>query len=68
MQYFKFSPNAFFYESQFYQNLSEQLKIKVIQEQLKIDEEDDRELFIIPSFCEKFKYLFFDKEFSLNME
>ena len=30
MQYFKFSPNAFFYESQFYQNLSEHLKIKVI--------------------------------------
>lgn len=58
-EYFKVSPSAFFCENEFYKDLSNNLKVKLMVDELGQKTKDNEDL-ILPSFREKFNFLFDD--------
>ena len=59
IDYYKVSPNAFFAENEFYQDLSENLKILLVKDYLinpKVNNED----LLLNQIFHTFKYLFSD--------
>ena len=56
LKYFQGSPNSFFADNEFYQNLSKRLKVKVVKENIHL------------TFQKNFDTLFFDHEFGFKAD
>lgn len=68
LQYFKSSPNVYFIENEFFNNLSEKIKTKLILENFSVksgnkSNEENLEALVMPNFVQNFDYLFEDKAY-----
>ena len=63
LHYFKMSPNVYFLENKFYNKLSENMRIKIVLDNMnKNCCKDGHDNLVIPTFISNFDYMFKDKE------
>jgi hypothetical protein len=67
IQYFKISPNTFLIENEFFQSLTQNMKVQLIKENLSLPYSGSEQL-ILPSFYKLFDIIFLDYEFGFKAD